>query len=91
MHNHDGRPPGVRGFPGERRRKLLSPKTRRRSPHSATDGISSDLIDRTENILSFVVHDTGAMTENHPNGWIGVIRPRLARKPSSITRSPRSS
>ena len=31
-----------------------------------------------EDLLSFTVHDTGAMSQDYQGKWIGVIRPRLA-------------
>lgn len=31
-----------------------------------------------EDLLSFMVHDTGAMSQDYQNKWVGIIRPRLA-------------
>ena len=31
-----------------------------------------------EDLLSFVAHDAGAMSQDYQVHWIGVIRPRLA-------------
>jgi hypothetical protein len=31
-----------------------------------------------EDLLSFVVHDTGAMSREYQGKWIEIIRPRLA-------------
>jgi lipopolysaccharide transport system ATP-binding protein len=33
---------------------------------------------RADEILSFTVHDTGAMRKEFGGGWVGVVRPRLA-------------
>jgi len=29
-------------------------------------------------VISFIVHDTGAMRKEYGGGWVGVVRPKLA-------------
>ena len=41
-----------------------------------TDGTNTDVYERE--VISFTVHESGAMRKEYGGGWLGVVRPRLA-------------
>ncbi|NUN63496.1 ABC transporter ATP-binding protein [Pseudanabaena biceps] len=40
---------------------------------------------RVDEVISFTVHDTGAMRKEYGGGWIGVVRPKLAWQTEYLT------
>jgi lipopolysaccharide transport system ATP-binding protein len=40
---------------------------------------------KVEEVISFTVHDTGAMRKEYSGGWIGVVRPKLAWQTEYLT------